>query len=134
MKVIWRNHDVKWSLPGLISLILYSKLSWSKILILYGLWIQGINKFMVETIPESNTFWVFQHQQKIQWEHCQHVEILHYSPFYSNRICCNFSLDSCFFYQGQVDPLYDIHEAQPSPVATENQLIQYYSKWYRNLV
>ena len=45
---------------------------------------------------------------------------------------CGFSPDSCFFFQGQVGPLYDIHELQQLPVEIDNQLIHVPEKvWFR---
>ena len=44
---------------------------------------------------------------------------------------CGFSPDSCFFFQGQVGPLYDIHELQQLPVEIDNQLIHVPEKvWF----
>ena len=46
---------------------------------------------------------------------------------------CGFSPDSCFFFQGQVGPLYDIHELQQLPVEIDNQLIDVTEKvrWFK---
>ena len=83
-------------------------------------------------IPELNNFWAFQHQLTIQREQYQHVGIWHRQHFYLHLMDCGFSPDSCFFFQGQVGLLYDIHELQQLPVEIDNQLIHVPEKvWFQ---